>query len=82
LALGLDYVSQAADQLSLGPTVWAELSLGLNIGGLNVQAPKNLCQKDKIYTKMQKRQKKVARKEGRKIRFSGKGRGCCFQPDK
>jgi hypothetical protein len=27
-------------QLSLGPTVWVELSLGLNVGGLNVKAQK------------------------------------------
>jgi hypothetical protein len=58
LALGLDYVSQAADQLSLGPTVWAELSLGLNIGGLNVKAPKNLCQKDKKFAQKCKKGKK------------------------
>jgi hypothetical protein len=30
---------QTTVQLSLGPTVWVELSLGLNVGGLNVKAP-------------------------------------------
>jgi hypothetical protein len=30
---------QTADQLLLGLTVWVELSLGLNVGGLNVKAP-------------------------------------------
>jgi hypothetical protein len=30
---------QTAVQLSLGLTVWVELSLGLNVGGLNVKAP-------------------------------------------
>jgi hypothetical protein len=31
---------QTAVQLSLGLTVWVELSLGLNVSGLNVKAPK------------------------------------------
>jgi hypothetical protein len=30
---------QTAVQLSLGLTVWVELSLGLNVGGLNIKTP-------------------------------------------
>jgi hypothetical protein len=30
---------QTADQLSLGPTEWVELLLGLKVAGLNVNAP-------------------------------------------
>ncbi len=33
---------RTAVQLSLGLTVWVKLSLGLNVGGLNVKAPCNL----------------------------------------
>ncbi len=38
IGLFITRTKRAADQLSLGPTVWVELSLGLNVGGLNVKA--------------------------------------------
>jgi hypothetical protein len=39
LGLFVTRTKQTADQLSLGPIVWVELSLGLNVGGVNVKAP-------------------------------------------
>ncbi len=38
LSLGL---KQTADQLSPGLTVWVELTLGLNVGGLIIKVPKS-----------------------------------------
>jgi hypothetical protein len=39
LGLFVTRTKQTADRLSLGLTVWVELSLGLNVGGLNIKAP-------------------------------------------
>jgi hypothetical protein len=39
LGLFVNKTKRIENILSLGPTVWVESSLGLNVGGLNVKAP-------------------------------------------